>query len=118
MSERNEILTLIDEEGTKTSFFVLDYFNIDEQEYTVLLPVNEQRLVELLEDMDEDIVEEGKYEDLFTEGEEEAEEGEAIILQVVKGNNGEDTLQTIDDEEEWKKVMEIAYERLFADGEE
>jgi uncharacterized protein YrzB (UPF0473 family) len=106
MSGKDEILTLIDEKGEMFNFFVIDYFSLEEQEYTILLPADGEKFA----DFDPEII--------IDEDSEEGEGDEAIILRVVKGNNGEDTLQTIDDELEWEKVTEIAYERLLATEEE
>lgn len=38
MSEQNEKITLIDEEGQEHSFSVIDLIDIDERRYAVLLP--------------------------------------------------------------------------------
>lgn len=101
MEEREEIITLIDEEGEQFDFLLLDYFQVDNLHYAVLLPWNNE---------DEDFEASGDLEEM--EQEEEAES--PIIFRVVKGNNGETALHTIDDEDEWDKVAEIAYERLLS----
>jgi len=108
MEEREEIITLVDEEGEQFEFLVLDYFQVDDLDYAVLLPYAKDDLSELVAEnwADEEV-------NLLES------EGEAVIFRVMKGNNGETLLYTIEDEEEWDKVAEIAYERLLAEeGEE
>ena len=39
--ERNDIIVLTDEEGAEHEFQVVDYFNVDEKEYAILLPMND-----------------------------------------------------------------------------
>lgn len=106
MEEREEIITLVDEEGEKFDFLVVDYFFVENQEYAVLLPCDQNGSAALEGerwgreiDLDED-------------------EEDAVIFRVIKGNNGETALHMIEDEDEWEKVVEIAYERLLADEEE
>ena len=41
MEERKEIITLVDEDGSKLEFLALDYFDVDEVEYAVLLPLKQ-----------------------------------------------------------------------------
>ncbi len=103
MEEREEIITLVDEEGEKFDFLVLDYFFVDDLEYAVLLPYDENgSLLPELEDW-------GAEPDL------DEDEGDAVIFRIIKGNNGETVLHMIEDEEEWDKVVEIAYERFFSE---
>jgi len=106
MEEREEIITLIDEEGEEFDFLLLDYFQVDDLDYAVLLPWNN-------EDEYEDFEFNGEHQE--SAGDEEVES--PIIFRVIKGNNGETALHTIDDEDEWNKVAEIAYERLLSAGE-
>ena len=42
MTEQEEVITLIDEEGTEHDFTVVDIINVDESEYAILLPVEEE----------------------------------------------------------------------------
>lgn len=101
MTEREEIITLIDEDGEQFDFVLVDYFRLDDVEYAVLYPLREP------------VEKESEY---F--GEEEGEEGEAIIFRIIQGEDGETTFRVIDDEEEWQKVAEIACDRLLSGEEE
>ena len=87
MSE--QLITLVDEEGNEHDFELIDYFEFDEQAYAVLVPLN-------------------------IESQEDAQEGEAIILRVEKTAEGEEILVNIEDDDEWEKAagiwMEIAEE--------
>jgi uncharacterized protein YrzB (UPF0473 family) len=42
VTEQEEVITLIDEEGTEHDFTVVDIINVDESEYAILLPVEEE----------------------------------------------------------------------------
>ncbi len=42
MTEQDEIITLVDEEGAEHDFTVVDIINVDESEYAILLPVEEE----------------------------------------------------------------------------
>jgi uncharacterized protein YrzB (UPF0473 family) len=107
MEEREEIITLVDEEGEKFDFLILDYFQVDNLDYAVLLPYSKNGSPVFEE---EDWAAE---ETDLTEN-----EGDAVIFRVIKGNNGETVLHMIEDEEEWDKVVEIAYERLLSEEDE
>ena len=88
MEERKEIITLVDEDGSKLEFLALDYFDVDEVEYAVLLPFDGKfdDDNEILID-DEDVVkgdENGLEDDSEENGLEEEvydANGDAIIFQ-------------------------------------
>ncbi|OPZ74840.1 MAG: hypothetical protein BWY80_00416 [Firmicutes bacterium ADurb.Bin456] len=42
MTEQDEIITLVDEEGEEHDFTVVDIINVDQCEYAILLPVEEE----------------------------------------------------------------------------
>ena len=89
--ELDNIVILNDEEGHEVKFEFLDLIELDEEEYVVLLPVDE-------------------------DGEED--EGEVVILKVE--DNDEDELDeesyvSIDDEETLNKVFEIFKEKFKND---
>ncbi|KGG81467.1 hypothetical protein Y919_00450 [Caloranaerobacter azorensis H53214] len=42
MTDRHETITLIDDEGNEIEFEVIATFDIEDREYAVLLPVNEE----------------------------------------------------------------------------
>lgn len=98
--EKQEIITLVDEEGEKFDFLILDHFKLDELEYAILLPVQEEE------------GEEGEGSSYSPVTGEEGEE-EAVIFRIEAGDEGETNLHVIEDEDEWQKVAEVAYERLM-----
>lgn len=124
MEESKEIVTLIDEDGAKLDFLVLDYFDVEEIDYAILMPFDQDRTDGdgeselLLDDEDAAMIEELDVEGGLDEDEYSPEEasGDAVIFRVEKGVDGETMLQVIEDDEEWEKVAEIAYERLFTGG--
>ncbi|MBP5426391.1 MAG: DUF1292 domain-containing protein [Clostridiales bacterium] len=81
--ERDDILVLIDEKGEEVEFEYLDTIEMDNNEYAVLLPVDDE---------DED---------------EEAETEEVVILKLDKDDNGEDSFVSVDDEAELQKVFAV-----------
>ncbi len=85
--ENNDVLVLTDEEGQEHQFTVIDFIEVDDQEYAILLPVGE-----------------------------EEEMGEAIILKVCLDENGDEVLYEIEDDEEWEAVAQ-AWEIIMADEE-
>ena len=42
MTEQDEVITLIDEDGAEHDFMVIDIMEVDEAEYAILLPVEEE----------------------------------------------------------------------------
>jgi uncharacterized protein YrzB (UPF0473 family) len=119
MEERKEIITLVDEDGARLEFLVLDYFDVEEIDYAILMPFDQGRTDGeselLLDDEDAAMIEEMDAEGELDEDGYSPEEvnGDAVIFRVEKGVDGETMLQVIEDDEEWEKVAEIAYERLF-----
>ena len=113
MDEKPDIVTLIDEEGDEFEFEVVDYFFTDGEEYAVLLPLHGE-----LSDLEEDEMGIPILDADVDEGDDEWVSEEAIIMRVIKGDNGEATLQVIEDEDEWQRVADIALERLFEQEEE
>ncbi|OAA82682.1 DUF1292 domain-containing protein [Clostridium ljungdahlii] len=75
-------LVLEDENGKKVKFQVVTKFDIKEEEYIIAVP------------------------------EECADEDTAIALKIVKDDNGEEVLVTVEDEDEFDRVLEV-YESLF-----
>lgn len=87
MSDEMDIILLYDEEGNETEFEVVATLELDDNEYAILLPRDDER------DPDAD------------------EEEEAYILRIEQDDDGEDVLVGIEDEEELNAVIE-AYEEL------
>lgn len=84
----NQLIETVDEDGNIITFELYDIVEVDEQEYALLLPTE---------------VEEGEDED------------EVVLMRLTK--NGEDYLfETIEDDEEFKKVAE--YVESLEDEEE
>ena len=82
----NDILTLVDEDGTEHEFEVIDSLVTDDNEYFALIPT------ETAENIDTD-------------------DGELVILKVVE-DNGEEFLEPIEDDEEFEEISEIFMDRL------
>ena len=82
----NDILTLVDEDGTEHEFEVVDSLVTDDNEYFALIPT------ETAENL--------SYDD-----------GELVILKVVE-DNGEEFLEPIEDDDEFEEISEIFMDRL------
>lgn len=76
VSEREDVLTLVDEEGNEHLFSVIDLLKLEEREYAILLPLEQ-------------------------EGESSGDE--AIIFRVVEDEQGQ-ALLAVEDEDEWEEV--------------
>lgn len=77
--EKDDVVVLMDEEGNETEFEYLDTVEMEEKEYVVLLPVQENNA---------DPIE------------------EVLILRVDQDENGEDVFSSIDDDKELNTVFE------------
>lgn len=82
----NDILTLVDEDGTEHEFEVIDSLVTDDNEYFALIPT------ETAENLASD-------------------DGELVILKVVE-DNGEEFLEPIEDDDEFEEISEIFMDRL------
>ncbi|NLX91340.1 MAG: DUF1292 domain-containing protein [Firmicutes bacterium] len=121
MDDKLDIVTLIDEEGDQFEFEVVDLFFVDEHEYAVLLPLHSEAGDTCSGKRKDNgtFEREDAYFDVWKESEDPFEENEeAVILRVLKGDDGETTLHVIEDEEEWQQVADIAFERLLDQEEE
>lgn len=78
--ERDDLVVLVDENGEETEYEYLDTIEFNENEYVVLLPVEQ--------DNNEDNMD------------------EVVILKIVEDPDGEDSFVTIDDENEMESVFE------------
>ena len=89
MSEANEnVLVLVDEDGVEHSFDLLDIFEIEENKYAVLFPLNE-----------------------------DCAEDEVVVMKYSLDANGEELFADIEDDDEWEKVTE-AYDKLIEEYDE
>jgi len=75
--ENDGILTFVDEEGNDVRFEILDVVSMDEKEYLVVLPLDEEQ---------------------------DEEEGNVLILEI-KQEDGEEVYDTVMDDEEAEKVF-------------
>ena len=82
----NDILTLVDEDGTEHEFEVIDSLVTDDNEYFALIST------ETAENLASD-------------------DGELVILKVVE-DNGEEFLEPIEDDDEFEEISEIFMDRL------
>lgn len=83
---RDDLVTLVDEEGQEHSFMVLDIILVNESEYAIMVPADEG-LVDT-----------------------EADEQEAVIFRI-DDNDGEQMLTVVEDDAEWDAVAE-AWEEM------
>lgn len=83
---RDDVVTLVDEEGQEHSFMVLDIILVKENEYAIMVPA-ENGLVD-----------------------NEADEQEAVIFRI-DDNDGEQMLTVVEDDDEWDSVAE-AWEEM------
>lgn len=81
--ERDGLIVLVDEDGEEVEFEHLDTIEMDEKEYVILIPYQED---------------EG-------ENAEELQE-EVVILRIEHGAEGEDSFVSIEDEHELNQVFE------------
>ncbi len=99
--ERTDIVVLVDEEGNEHDFALVDRFQVDINEYAILVPV--------------------MYPDDGENGEAIDFEEEAYIFRIDL-DEGEEMLIEVEDEEEWNQVASIWEERVesieFDDDEE
>ena len=90
---RDNVVTLTDDEGNEHDFAVIDAFLVDEKRYAILLPA-------------------------FEDEEEEFEvdtEGEAYIFRVeIDEETGEEIMLEVEDEKEWERVAAVWEEQLDA----
>ena len=78
-NDEKQLIETVDEEGNVINFELFDIIEVDEQEYALLLPAEAE--------------------------EEDSEEGEIVLMRLTK--DGEDYLfETIEDDDEFKKVEE------------
>lgn len=89
--ERTDIVVLVDEEGNEHDFALVDRFQVDLNEYAILVPV-----LYLEEEIDTDDI------DL---------EDEAYIFRIDL-DEGEEILVEVEDEIEWNQVAAIWEERV------
>lgn len=82
----NDILTLVDDDGTEREFELIDRVVTENNEYFALIPT------ETADNLSDD-------------------DGQLVILKVVE-DNGEEFLEPIEDDEEFEEISEIFMDRL------
>lgn len=92
VEENDDIVVLTDEEGIEHQFQVVDFFNVEDQEYAILLPLDE------LDSEDED--------------------EEALIFRVEEEDDGNQILVEIEDDDEWERAAAEWEQRLAEEIEE
>ncbi|MBQ7989489.1 MAG: DUF1292 domain-containing protein [Oscillospiraceae bacterium] len=90
----SEIFTLTDEEGNPQDFELLDQMEIGGENYYAFVPYYENP--EEMTDAD----------------------GELVVLKMEEDEDGEESLVTIDDDEEYERIGQLFLERLQSDYEE
>ncbi|MEW5921983.1 MAG: DUF1292 domain-containing protein [Bacillota bacterium] len=120
METEDRIVTLIDEEGEAFDFIIVDCFTVEEQEYAIMVPLQDDEEDEDDAEGDEEFVDgnAGEYDSDFLDDDgeingEDLEEEEAVIFRLCRDDEGQTSFQLIEDEEEWQRVSTIAFERLY-----
>lgn len=85
--ERDDIVVLVDENGEEVEFEHIDTIEMNDNEYVVLAPLDEEQ-------------------------EDAQEEEEVIILKVEHNENGEDSFVTIEDDDELDEVFNEFQSRM------
>lgn len=88
--ERDDIVILVDENGDEVEFEHIDTIDMNDNEYVVLAPLDEEE--------DED--------------QEDEEDEEVIILKVEHNEDGEDSFVTIEDDDELEEVFNEFQSRM------
>lgn len=93
MTEReNNLIKTVDENGKEHNFELIDVVNVDEQEYGLLV---------------------------YVDAEEKSEEEEEVVIMKLYKENDEYTFETIEDDEEFNRVVDaISYDEEFGDEDE
>ncbi len=88
MTQKDDVVTLFDEEGKEHNFEVVDIIMVNDKDYAIMLPLNEAEAVP-------------------------EEEEEAVIFRIEEENDEDQTLVVVEDEEEWNLVAEAWEDRLM-----
>lgn len=85
--ERDDIVILVDENGDEVEFEHIDTIDMNDNEYVVLAPLEDEE-------------------------DEDSEDEEVIILKVEHNEDGEDSFVTIDDDDELEEVFNEFQNRM------
>ena len=86
VDEHKNIVTFVDENQQEVEFEIIDILEIDDNEYAILLPIDQGEPAE-----------------------------EAIILKIDADENGDELLFEIEDDDEWEMVANVWQEILETD---
>lgn len=92
MKPKEDVVTLLDEEGVEHYFELVDIIMVNDKDYVILLPLNEAKTAP-------------------------EEEEEAVIFRIEAGKGEDQTLVIVEDEEEWDLVAE-AWEDMLMEMED
>lgn len=96
MTEHEDLVVLVDEEGREHKFAVLDLLTVNARDYAIMIPVTGEEA-----------------------GEQELVEQEAVIFRLIPDGE-EQALLVVEDDEEWQAVAmaweEVCAEALDGDG--
>lgn len=92
--DRDDIIVLVDEDGEEVEFELIDTIEMNDNEYVVMLPLEED------EEASENDVD------------------EVVIFKIEHGEGGEDSFVTIEDEEELSEVFEEFTKRVEEESDE
>jgi len=87
MSEKDNIVVLVDENEEELEFEIIDIIEVDEEEYAILLPISDGEPSQ-----------------------------EAIILKIGIDENGEEMLYEIENDDEWEMVANAWQESVGENG--
>ena len=100
MEYEDNLIQLIDEDGQELNFEHILTFDYEDKQYIVLTPVDEAYYDEEDDDAVEELAElDGAEDEDFDEYDEDAEEGELIILEVSQDDDGNDVFLSIEDDD-------------------
>lgn len=89
MTEKEEHLILLDEEGKEHNFEVIDILEVSDNEYAILLPVEEE-----------------------SDADSESQDDDAIIFRIVDEGDDKQTLLAVEDDNEWEQVAAAWEEKI------
>lgn len=85
--ERDNIVVLVDDEGTEFKFEILDIIELNDNEYAVGLEADKEEV-------------------------EDSEEETVLIMKIIHANDEEDILEPIEDNDELNSVFEVFKEKM------
>lgn len=113
--ERDNIITLVDDDGNEVEFEYLDTVELNGNDYLVLSPLDKGSHnhdghscdcgCDAGADADADADEDGEF-DTDMENDSDEEASEVIIFRIEHGDNDEDSFEYVDDDNEMEAVFE------------